>query len=147
MCAADLPLTFRELVPLSENTTIGLGGPARLFLDCPSVECVRSALRFARENGKRWIILGDGSNVIFPDGGFDGLVIRIDIQGMRRDDRDGSAILSVAAGESWDGFVKRCVDQGLGGIECLSGIPGRVGATPIQNVGAYGQEVAERIIG
>lgn len=146
MCAADPSVTIRELVPLSENTTIGLGGPARFFIDCPSVECVRSALSFARENGKRWMILGDGSNIIFPDGGYDGLVIRMDIQGMRRDDQDASAILSVAAGESWDGFVKSCVDQGLGGIECLSGIPGRVGATPIQNVGAYGQEVAESII-
>ncbi len=146
MCAADPLLTFREFVPLADNTTIGLGGPARLFIDCTTVECVKSAILFAREKGKRWMILGDGSNVIFPDAGFDGLVIRMDIQGIRRSDRDRSAILSAAAGENWDGFVQRCVEQGLGGIECLSGIPGRVGATPIQNVGAYGQEVSQTII-
>jgi UDP-N-acetylmuramate dehydrogenase len=92
------------------------------------------------------MILGDGSNIIFPDDGFDGLVIRMCIQGVRRSDQDRTAILSAAAGENWDGFVKRCVEEGLAGIECLSGIPGRVGATPLQNVGAYGQEVAETIV-
>jgi UDP-N-acetylmuramate dehydrogenase len=146
MCPADPPLTFRESAQLSEHTTIGLGGPARLFIDCDSVESVRSAILFARENGKRWIILGDGSNVIFPDHGFDGLVVRMSIRGIQRSDQDRTAILSAAAGENWDGLVKRSVDEGLAGIECLSGIPGRVGATPLQNVGAYGQEVAESIV-
>lgn len=137
---------FRQNVPLAPYTTLRLGGPARHFCTCTDPEEVREAVGEARSRGLRLHVLGQGSNTVFLDGGFDGLVIRMDLRGVREDGDDrGGVALRAAAGEDWDRFVERTVRAGLAGVECLSGIPGSVGATPIQNVGAYGQEVSETI--
>ena len=136
---------IQEKVPLAGKTTIGLGGTAKLFAHCESVEELTSVLNHAIRDRLRFTILGGGSNVIFPDGDFDGLVIRIGMKGYRFETVSGGVLLDTAAGEEWDPLVSECVARRLGGIECLSGIPGLVGATPMQNVGAYGQEVAETI--
>ncbi len=139
-------MKFQEHVPLAEHTSIGLGGPARFFISCTSIEQLRRVLLYAREQGKRYQIIGGGSNVVFSDRGFDGVVIHIGIRGVARTAQGDSSLVNAAAGEDWDQLVKDSVRQGLGGIECLSGIPGLVGATPIQNVGAYGQEVRDTIV-
>lgn len=136
---------LRENVPLALYTTIGLGGPARYFARCSTLEDLREGLNWAAERGLPVQILGGGSNTLFLDEGFSGLVLHLGIQGIAFE-ADGAAILAIAAaGEDWDRFVWECVERGLSGIESLSGIPGQVGATPIQNVGAYGQEVGDTI--
>jgi len=139
-------LEIKEGVPLSGHTTIGVGGRARFFFSCGSVEHLRTGLLFAKEKGLRAHILGGGSNTIIADAGFDGVVLKIDLQGVRMHEEGAWLFLSAAAGEKWDELVKTCVERDAAGIECLSGIPGTVGATPIQNVGAYGQEVSETIV-
>ncbi|HLB35869.1 MAG TPA: UDP-N-acetylmuramate dehydrogenase [Gemmatimonadales bacterium] len=138
---------MREQVALAQYTTIRLGGSARYFADCGSEEEVRESLRFARGRGIPVQIIGGGSNVVFPDAGFPGLVLRVVLGGVTiREDRN-AADVAAGAGVVWDELVEETVRRGLSGIECLSGIPGFVGGTPIQNVGAYGQEVAETITG
>ena len=132
-------------IPLSPFTTIGLGGKARHFVSCQTLDHVRAALHLARERHVRVHVLGGGSNVVFPDNGFDGLVIRIELKGISFKEDGDSVRVVAAAGEEWDALVQQCVSRNLGGVECLSGIPGFVGATPIQNVGAYGQEVRDTI--
>lgn len=134
-------------VPLAPLTTLRIGGPAKFFVAAESVDDVREALAFAQERGLEALILGGGSNVLIADEGFDGLVIHTELRGItvRSEDED-AAIVNVAAGEPWDDFVAFAVRNGWAGVECLSGIPGSAGATPIQNVGAYGQEVSETII-
>ncbi|MGE0784841.1 MAG: UDP-N-acetylmuramate dehydrogenase [Sandaracinaceae bacterium] len=129
-------------VPLAPRTTLGLGGTARFYLTARDAGSVAQAIRWARHRGVPVAILGGGSNLVVPDHGFDGLVIEMAQRGI---EDLGGGVTRAAAGEEWDGFVARAVAQDLAGIECLAGIPGRVGATPIQNVGAYGQEVAETI--
>jgi UDP-N-acetylmuramate dehydrogenase len=135
---------------LSDLTTLRLGGPAARLLEAADEQAVVDAVRGADRAGEPLLVLAGGSNVVVADEGFAGTVLRIASRGIER--RDGSqgaddrARLEVAAGEPWDAFVARCVADGLAGVECLSGIPGSVGATPIQNVGAYGQEVAETIV-
>jgi UDP-N-acetylmuramate dehydrogenase len=128
-------------------TTLRLGGPpGTLTVVSESDEAVE-AVRSAATNGERVLILAGGSNVVIGDGGFPGRVILLRTRGVRIVGRDaGSAVVRVAAGEPWDAFVARTVQEGLSGVECLSGIPGSAGATPIQNVGAYGQEVAQTIV-
>jgi UDP-N-acetylmuramate dehydrogenase len=135
----------QENVPLAPLTTIGIGGPARFFIRATSVDEVREALAWAQERDKEVFLLGGGSNLLISDDGFDGLVIHLDLRGVTVESEDEYAMVKVAAGEPWDAFVARAVDSGWAGIECLSGIPGSAGATPIQNVGAYGQEVSETI--
>jgi UDP-N-acetylmuramate dehydrogenase len=133
---------LQENVPLAPMTTIGLGGPARFFAEARSIDELCAYLAWADGDKIPLHLLGGGSNVVFADGGFPGLVLRVGIRGLffRKDGPDH--VLAVAgAGEPWDAFVGECVRRGLGGLECLSGIPGLSGATPIQNVGAYGQEV------
>jgi UDP-N-acetylmuramate dehydrogenase len=139
-------MKFQEHVSLAEYTSIGLGGPARFFISCTSIEQLRRVLLFARDQGKRYQIIGGGSNIVFSDRGFDGVVIHIGIRGVEQTRQGDSSLVTAAAGEDWDQLVQDCVRQGLSGIECLSGIPGLVGATPIQNVGAYGQEVRDSIV-
>jgi len=136
-----LPNLERD-VPLAQFTTIGVGGPARLFSRASTVDELRAALDWS---DGRIFILGGGSNLLIADEGFDGLVIRIDLRGITVESEDEYAMVKVAAGEPWDAFVRFAVQNGWAGIECLSGIPGLTGATPIQNVGAYGQEVSETI--
>jgi UDP-N-acetylmuramate dehydrogenase len=124
---------------------MGLGGPARWFARCTSVEELRASLVFAQQEGLPVQVLAGGSNIIFADEGFDGIVVNVALRGFRAEESAGDAVLTVAAGEPWDGVVVRAVESGWGGIECLSGIPGSAGGTPVQNVGAYGQEVGETL--
>jgi len=131
-------------VRLADYTTVRLGGPARGFVRAGTEEELIGAVRAADAAGEPVLILGGGSNLVVADEGFDGTVIQVATRGVSRG--AGPGVLTVAAGEDWDAVVARTVAEGLAGLECLSGIPGLVGATPIQNVGAYGQEVAETII-
>jgi UDP-N-acetylmuramate dehydrogenase len=128
-------------VRLSDLTTLRLGGPAARYLEVTSEQALIDAVVEADRAGERLLVLAGGSNVVVADEGFPGTVVRIATRGVARE----GAGLEVAAGEPWDPLVADCVAGGLAGIECLAGIPGSVGATPIQNVGAYGQEVAETI--
>ncbi len=133
-------------VPLAPLTTLELGGAARLFVEATDEAMVRDAVLLCRDRAMPWFVLGGGSNVVVADRGFGGLVVRMSTRGIAMR-RDGDRILcTVQAGEIWDDLVARTVAEGLAGLECLSGIPGRVGATPIQNVGAYGQEVSDTIV-
>ena len=135
-----------DRVPLAPLTTLEVGGAARHFIQANDDATVVGALRWATERGLPVAILGGGSNVVVPDAGFDGLVIRVAPRGRRFEDAAGGLVtLTAAAGEPWDELVAAAITRGLAGIECLSGIPGLAGATPIQNVGAYGQEVADTI--
>src|SRR6266571_141310 len=141
----DEGVELREQVPLAPYTTLGLGGEARYFVECGSEDEVRAALTLAADGRLPVYVLGGGSNVVFLDSGFPGLVLRITIGGVEF--RDGeSPEVRVGAGVDWDGLVQAVVARGWTGVECLSGIPGTVGGTPIQNVGAYGQEIAESLV-
>jgi UDP-N-acetylmuramate dehydrogenase len=128
---------------LADYTTVHLGGPARGFVRAGTEDELIDAVRTADAAGEPLLILGGGSNLVVSDEGFDGTVVQVATRGVSRD--GGPGVLTVAAGEDWDAVVARSVAEGLAGLECLSGIPGLTGATPIQNVGAYGQEVAETI--
>jgi UDP-N-acetylmuramate dehydrogenase len=139
------PPALRENVLLAPYTTLGLGGPARFFLSARTVEEIAPALRWAREAGIAVYLLGGGSNTVFSDEGFPGLVLRMALRGLSWREEGGCVYVTAAAGEPWDDLVRRCVEEGWAGLECLSGIPGSVGAAPVQNVGAYGQEVAETL--
>ena len=130
--------SIEQDVVLAPHTTIKLGGKAKYFCRCTDLAQIYSALRFVGERDLRVHILGGGSNVIFADEGFNGLVVQIALTGVSFADQGDTVLVAARAGEEWDTIVERCVVKGLGGIECLSGIPGKVGATPIQNVGAYG---------
>jgi UDP-N-acetylmuramate dehydrogenase len=130
-------------VRLADYTTVRLGGPARAFVRAETERELIDAVRTADAAGEPVLILGGGSNLVVSDEGFDGTVVQVATRGVSRD--GGPGVLTVAAGEDWDAVVARSVAEGLAGLECLSGIPGLAGATPIQNVGAYGQEVAETI--
>jgi len=136
---------LREHVPLAPYTTFGLGGKARYFVECGSEDEVRAALAYAAERRLPAYVLGGGSNVVFLDSGFPGLILRLTIGGIEL--RDGpSPEVRAGAGVDWDTLVQNVVPRGWTGVECLSGIPGTVGGTPIQNVGAYGQEIAESLV-
>jgi UDP-N-acetylmuramate dehydrogenase len=126
---------------LSELTTLRLGGPAARYVEAGSEDAVIEAVAAADRGAEPLLLLAGGSNLVVADEGFPGTVVRIATRGVARE----GAALEVAAGEPWDPLVADCVARGLAGVECLAGIPGSVGATPIQNVGAYGQEVAETI--
>ncbi len=137
--------SFEEDVALAPHTTLGVGGPARYFVRCESEAELSEALAFARARALPVLALGGGSNLLVADRGYDGVVIRVALRGVERSGDPERTLLHVAAGEPWDALVERSVAWGLAGLECLSGIPGDVGSTPIQNVGAYGQEVADTI--
>ena len=150
----------REPVRLSRFTTLGLGGPARRFVVAGTDEEIIAAVRAADRRDEPLLVLGGGSNLVISDDGFPGTVIQVATKGIHRTTDPGAGpdaagpgqaepgapvTLTVAAGEDWDTVVASCVAADLAGLECLSGIPGLAGATPIQNVGAYGQEVADTI--
>jgi UDP-N-acetylmuramate dehydrogenase len=139
-------VAIQENIALAPLTTLGVGGAARYFAAAHTVDEATEALVWARERGLPVFILGGGSNLVVSDAGFAGLVLHVAIAGLTVRDVAGRRIYLVGAGIEWDTFVSRAVDDNCGGIECLSGIPGSVGATPVQNVGAYGQEVAESIV-
>jgi UDP-N-acetylmuramate dehydrogenase len=131
---------------LRDLTTLRLGGPAGRLVEAADEDALVTAVRRADRAGEPLLLLAGGSNVVVADAGFPGTVVRVATRGVEATEgARGRVRLEVQAGEPWDPFVARCVDDGLAGIECLAGIPGSVGATPIQNVGAYGQEVAETI--
>jgi UDP-N-acetylmuramate dehydrogenase len=131
---------------LRDLTTLRLGGPAGRLVEAADEDAVVDAVRRADRDSEPLLILAGGSNVVVADAGFPGTVLRIATRGIAQGEVAGGGVrLEVEAGEPWDRLVARCVAEGLAGVECLSGIPGSVGATPIQNVGAYGQEVAETI--
>jgi UDP-N-acetylmuramate dehydrogenase len=132
-------------VPLSLHTTMGVGGDALYYSEAEGVDDLRELMLFAREKDVPVFILGGGSNVVFSDRGFLGLVIHVAIKGVRIEAGSDGITFVAGAGEDWDSFVEKTVAEGVSGVECLSGIPGSVGATPIQNVGAYGQEVSQTI--
>lgn len=139
LTASAPTLIERHDIPFSELTTLRLGGVAKRLIDASteddSVEAVASA-------GDSLFVMSGGSNLVVADEGVDGTVVRINNRGISFSADDGTVRAEIAAGEPWDDVVARCVTEGLAGIECLSGIPGSTGATPIQNVGAYGEEVS-----
>jgi UDP-N-acetylmuramate dehydrogenase len=141
-----MTLTVQENVPLAPLTTIGIGGPARYFARAPTVDDIRAGIAWARDHDQPLFILGGGSNLLIADSGFPGLVLHVDLRGIVVESEDEYATVKVAAAEPWDAFVAMTVAKAWAGVECLSGIPGSTGATPIQNVGAYGQDVSETII-
>src|ERR1035438_150931 len=168
-------MLLEENKPLAPFTTFGIGGPARWFVEVQSEGDVVEATGWARERGLALFVLGGGSNLLVSDAGFDGLVLRVGLRGIAvapvggQDDhssgiheehtsgakaptdfglidvRAKALTYHVGAGEDWACFVERAVQDNCAGVECLAGIPGTVGGTPVQNVGAYGQEVASVI--
>jgi UDP-N-acetylmuramate dehydrogenase len=141
-------MTIQENVPLAPLTTLQVGGSARYFAELRREDDVREAAQFAETRKLALFVLGGGSNLVVADAGWPGLVLRIAIGGIttQTTDAPGNAVLfSVGAGVNWDDFVAQAVVQNCAGVECLSGIPGSVGGTPVQNVGAYGQEVSDTI--
>lgn len=140
-------MQIKKSVSLADYTTIRLGGKARFLIDISSVDELTNAITTAKSQNTPIFILGGGSNVVASDVGFNGLIIRLRIPGFDIiEDNPSFCLIKVGAGENWDVFVKKTVDRNLSGVEALSGIPGTVGATPVQNVGAYGQEVADTIV-
>jgi UDP-N-acetylmuramate dehydrogenase len=138
--------TLQENVPLAPLTTLKIGGSARFFVKAENETDVAEAIAFAERESLDLFVLGGGSNVLISDNGFDGLVLQVAPRGISRiDESDDDVTITAGAGEDWDPFVSFCVENDLAGIECLSGIPGFIGGTPVQNVGAYGQEVSETI--
>ena len=163
------PITITESVPLAPRTTLGTGGPARAFTEARSEDDVRAALSWAKDSGLPVMILGGGSNLLVADRGVEALVLRVRITGIdvyttgaaahvttgaaahvttgaaAHVTTGAAAHVTAGAGEPWDALVERAVASGWAGLECLSGIPGDAGSTPIQNVGAYGCEVADTL--
>jgi UDP-N-acetylmuramate dehydrogenase len=136
----------RDATLLAEYTTLGLGGPARDFVSADSEQDLIDAVRSADRSAEPVLLLGGGSNLVISDEGFPGTVVHVNTRGLTYVDAgDGAIEVTVAAGLDWDDVVAATAAEGLAGLEPLSGIPGRAGATPIQNVGAYGREVAEVI--
>ncbi|MEA2457925.1 MAG: UDP-N-acetylmuramate dehydrogenase [Thermoleophilaceae bacterium] len=131
---------------LADLTTLRLGGPARTLVEARTEADAIAAVRAADAAKEPVLVLAGGSNVVVADAGFPGIVVRLMTRGIERRDEGDTTVLEVQAGEPWDPLVERCVHGRLAGIECLSGIPGSTGATPIQNVGAYGQDVSETIV-
>ncbi|OGY59214.1 MAG: UDP-N-acetylenolpyruvoylglucosamine reductase [Candidatus Colwellbacteria bacterium RIFCSPLOWO2_12_FULL_44_13] len=138
-------LNIKENVSLKDLTTFKIGGLARFFTEAKTEEEVIEALTFAEEKNVPTYVLGDGSNVLVSDKGFPGLVLAVAIKGLRTIEKEKTVTAIVGAGNEWDGFVDFCVRKDWAGIECLSGIPGKIGGAPVQNIGAYGQSVHETI--
>lgn len=140
-----VPEQVVEGVPLAAHTTLAVGGPARYFATCADAAALAELQTWSRDSGVPMLVLGAGSNVLVSDRGFDGLVVAMSGGGITFERQGEEVLVQADAGVEWDELVRRTVEEGLGGLECLSGIPGRVGAAPMQNIGAYGQEVAETI--
>lgn len=138
-------MDIRENVPLAPLTTFQVGGPARWLVQAADEADVRAAVAYAADRKLPLFVLGGGSNLLVSDAGFPGLVLKIALRGIEESASSAKRVFEAAAGEDWDGLVARTVAAGCAGLECLSGIPGTVGGTPVQNVGAYGQEVADTI--
>lgn len=140
------PQDLRSDVRLAPLTSLGIGGSAEYFLAVTERGQLQGALDWASERDLPVTLLAGGSNVVIADSGIRGLVLHLRTSGLWVEERGDGILVTAEAGEEWDPFVARCVAHGWAGLECLSGIPGTVGATPIQNVGAYGQEVADSLV-
>jgi UDP-N-acetylmuramate dehydrogenase len=130
---------------LAPLTTFEIGGPARWFVEATSEAEIEEATAWVRERRLKLLVLGGGSNLLVADRGFDGLVLKIGLRGVKFEDRGKLRIYRAAAGQDWSDFAEETAAAGCAGLECLAGIPGTVGGTPVQNVGAYGQEVGNSI--
>lgn len=138
-------MTIEQDIPLRLHTTFKAGGPARFMAVCETEADIREALAFAAAKGIPFYVLGEGSNVLANDEGYNGLIILNRIQGMAFIEEDASVRITAGAGVSWDALVREAAARGLWGIENLAGIPGTVGAAPVQNIGAYGAELAQTL--
>src|SRR5215467_2454079 len=138
-------MPIQENVPLAPLTTLQIGGLARFFVEARTIDEVQETVRASHARGLRLFVLGGGSNLVVSDAGWPGLVLKVGILGINHVHGHGRVIFEASAGEEWDRFVGIVVTHECAGVECLSGIPGSVGGTPVQNVGAYGQEVSETI--
>jgi UDP-N-acetylmuramate dehydrogenase len=138
-------MVISENVPLAPLTTLKVGGAARYFIEAQTLAEVSQAIEFSRSRTLPLFVLGGGSNLVIADAGWPGLVLKIGISGINHRHGHDEVVFEAGAGEDWDKFVGFVVAHNCSGIECLSGIPGSVGGTPVQNVGAYGQEVANTI--
>jgi len=132
-------------VRLADLTSLHVGGPARTFVTADDTRSVIDATVHADDTGEPLLVMSGGSNLVVSDRGFDGTVLRVNTHGIEVLVDGDDVVVTVAAGERWAAFVARCIDEGWSGVEALAGVPGSVGATPIQNVGAYGQEVSSSI--
>jgi len=141
-------MLLQENIPLAPLTTFRLGGPARFFVEAKSIAEIEQAVALANTKSLELFVLGGGSNLLVADSGWPGLVLKVAIPGIDQHagtNDEGKVLFDVGAGESWDRFVSHAIVAHCAGVECLSGIPGSVGGTPVQNVGAYGQEVSQTI--
>lgn len=140
-------MNIQQNVPLSQHSTMRLGGTAAHLTEIHNREEITQAVNWANEHGLKLMMIGDGSNIIWQDKGFDGLILVNKIKGFDQQiSNDGEAYLTIGGGENWDSVVERAVKAGLSGIESLSLIPGTAGATPVQNVGAYGQDISQTLV-
>jgi UDP-N-acetylmuramate dehydrogenase len=138
-------MTIHEHVPLAPLTTLQVGGKARYLAEAASEDDILEAVEFAHGKDLPLFVLGGGSNVLVADAGWPGLVVKVAIGGITQEEEGGTVLFDAGAGVEWDALVAQAVNSDCAGVECLSGIPGSVGGTPVQNVGAYGQEVSETI--
>ncbi len=140
-----MDLEIKTNVPLSGLTTFNIGGPARYYAEIKDNKKLNEVRKFIEDKKIPLFVIGGGSDILVSDKGFNGLVIKLSDSFVNFKKSSSFTLVTASAGLNWDKFVKICVDNGLGGIECLSGIPGTVGASPVQNIGAYGQEVKDTI--
>lgn len=145
MRSAEPSFIPQESVPLAASSTLGVGGPARWFVRLHDFSDIERACSWSDHRGVPLFVLGGGSNIVVADTGFDGLVVQIGFSGVVIAAEGNDTLITAGAGEPWDPIVRTTVERRLSGLECLSGIPGSAGGTPIQNVGAYGQEVSDTI--
>ncbi len=139
-------MKFLENISLAEYTTFKVGGQARYFSAVRSEEELQKALDFAKKKKVSVFLLGEGSNILVSDRGFPGLIIKIEMKGVFFEKDHEDVLVIASAGESWDRLVTKTIEHNLWGLENLSGIPGTVGAAPVQNIGAYGAEVKDVIV-
>jgi len=144
-CTLNTTLNIQQNIALAPLTTFQVGGPARYFVDARTESDVKEAVIYAHEQRLPLFVLGGVSNLVVADTGWPGLVLKISLPGIKSETNGANTVFSASAGESWDGVVALAVSKNCAGLECLSGIPGTVGGTPVQNVGAYGQEVSQTI--
>ena len=145
MRTGDRPFAPDPEIALAPFSTLGVGGPARWFADATTIEQIAAAHQWAAAREVELFVLGGGSNLVIADRGIDALVLHVALRGVDFANEGSETLVRAAAGEQWDAIVAAAVERGLAGLECLSGIPGSVGGTPVQNVGAYGQEVGDTI--
>lgn len=138
-------MKIRENILLKDLTTFNTGGETRYFCEVNSIEDINEAVLCVEKNNLPIFVLGGGSNLLVSDDGFSGLVMKVCLRGISVEENDGKTIVVVGAGESWDSLVQNLIESGFSGLEFLSGIPGTVGAAPVQNIGAYGSEVSSHI--